>query len=428
MADHFLVRDGVLHAEGVSLETIAAEVGTPTYVYSTATLLRHLRVFSGAFEGADALIAFSVKANSNVSVLATLAEAGAGADIVSGGELARALAAKVSPERIVFSGVGKTREELAAALKARIGLFNVESESELEALSEVAISLGLRAPIAIRVNPDVAAGGHANISTGKKEDKFGIAWDRAPAVYARAGALAGVEVVGVDVHIGSQIEALAPFQAAARRLVGLIEQLRSTGHDIRVADLGGGLAIPYRSDEPAPPAPDLYARALREIMDPAQVRYVMEPGRLIAGNAGILLSRVISVKKTETRTFLILDAGMNDLIRPALYEAWHDILPVREAVPDAPRAPVDVVGPICESTDVFAAQRRLPELNEGDLVVFKSAGAYGAAQSSQYNSRPLVAEVLVNGEKYALVRPRPTYDEMLAQERRAPWLDAMTHS
>lgn len=419
--NHFHDRDGALWCEGVALAAIAQSVGTPAYVYSTATLERHYRVFAEAFTGLRALVAFSVKANPNLSVLATLAKLGAGADVVSEGELRRALAAGVPPARIVFSGVGKTDAELAAALETGVGLVNVESESELEALSRIAVALGRRAPVAIRLNPDVAAGGHDKIATGRAGDKFGVAWERAEAVYAQAAALPGVAVVGVDAHIGSQIAALGPFTAAAEKLAGLAARLRALGHAISRVDIGGGLAIPYREGE-APPDPAAYGAAIRAALGPLDVEVILEPGRLIAGNAGVLLARVIRLKEGAGRRFAILDAGMNDLLRPALYDAWHDIRPVRTPAPEEQRLAYDVAGPVCESSDMFGRGRLLPALAEGELVVLLSAGAYGASLASEYNSRPRVAEVLVAGEAFAVVRPRPSYEAMLATEPLAPWL------
>ena len=418
---HFALRDGALHAEDVNLEALAGAVGTPFYCYSSATLRRHIRVFRDAFAGLAPLIAYSVKANSNISVLKIMREEGAGADVVSGGELARALEAGIDPKKIVFSGVGKTREEMAAALDAGIHQFNVESEPELLALDDVARLRGARAPIAFRVNPDVSAGGHEKISTGKAEDKFGIPWTRAQELYRKAGTLAGIEIKGVDVHIGSQISDLAPFERAFERVAGLVAELRADGHAIERLDLGGGLGIPY-GDAGDPPHPDDYANLIRKIAAPLGVQLIFEPGRMIAGNAGILVSRVLYVKRGEAREFLIVDAGMNDLIRPALYDAYHAIEPVR------PRAGAmrefDVVGPVCESGDLFAKARALPPMEAGDLVAFLSAGAYGAAQASQYNSRALVPEVLVDGARYAIIRRRPSYDEMLEGERDPLWKSA----
>lgn len=419
---HFALRDGALHAEDVNIETLAALVGTPFYCYSTATLRRHIRVFRDAFADLAPLIAYSVKANSNLSVLKIMREEGAGADVVSGGELARALEAGIDPKKIVFSGVGKTRIEMAAALDAGIHQFNVESEPELDALNEVALSMGARAPVAFRINPDVSAGGHEKISTGKAEDKFGVAWTRAPALYRKAAGLAGVEIKGVDVHIGSQISDLAPFERAFLRVADLVRALRAEGHAIDRLDLGGGLGVPYGGPDQSggdPPHPDDYAKLIRRIAAPLDVQLIFEPGRMIVGNAGILVSRVLYVKRGQARDFLILDAGMNDLIRPALYDAYHAIEPVRPR-PGALEA-YDVVGPVCETGDRFARQRDLPPMVEGDLVAFKTAGAYGAVQASQYNSRPLVPEVLVDGARYAVVRPRPSFDAMLADERNPLW-------
>ncbi|MFZ5616040.1 MAG: diaminopimelate decarboxylase [Pseudomonadota bacterium] len=415
---HFHVRDGVLHAEDVSLELLAEAVGTPFYCYSEATLRRHIRVFRDAFADMKPLIAYSVKANSNLSVLKIMREEGAGADIVSGGELARALAAGVAGERIVFSGVGKTRMEMAAAIDAGIRQFNVESEGELEALSEVALSKSALAPIAFRVNPDVSAGGHEKISTGKAEDKFGVPWTRARELYRKAAQLRGVAIKGVDVHIGSQISELAPFERAFMRVADLVRDLRKDGHPIERVDLGGGLGIPY-GDKPEPPHPDEYARLIRRIAAPLGVELIFEPGRMIVGNAGILVARVLYVKEGESRRFLIVDAAMNDLIRPALYDAWHAIEPVRGRAGE--KIAYDVVGPVCESGDRFAKARMLAPMKDGDLVAFMSAGAYGAVQASQYNSRPLTPEVLISGARFAIIRRRPDYDAMLAAERNPVW-------
>lgn len=415
---HFTLRGGALHAEDVNIETLAAAVGTPFYCYSSATVRRHLRVFRNAFDGMAPLIAYSVKANSNLSVLKIVADEGAGADVVSGGELVRALEAGIDPEKVVVSGVGKTRDEMAAALDAGIYQFNVESEGELLALNEVALSKGARAPIAFRINPDVSAGGHQKISTGKAEDKFGVPWTRAREIYRTASSLKGIEIRGVDVHIGSQISELGPFERAFLRVADLVRALRADGHAIERLDLGGGLGIPY-GDQEDPPHPDAYAALIRRIAAPLGVQMIFEPGRMIVGNAGILVSRVLYVKSGESRTFLIVDAGMNDLIRPALYDAYHAIEPVR------PRAGAlenyDVVGPVCETGDRFAQSRALAPMHEGDLIAFMSAGAYGAVQASQYNSRPLVPEILVDGARYAIVRRRPSYDEMLAAEREPLW-------
>ena len=418
---HFNYEDGRLHCEGVDLNEIADQVGTPVYVYSTATLRRHARVIAAAFDGMDCLIAYSVKANGNLAVLKTLASEGCGADVVSGGELQRAFTAGIPADRIVFSGVGKTREEMALGLEMGIHQFNVESGAELIALSEVAASLGKTAPVAVRVNPDVAAGGHPNISTGKSGDKFGVPWDDAPGLYAQIKSLSGVEAVGVDVHIGSQIGELAPMRAAFEKTVGLVKQLRADGHDLKRIDLGGGLGIPYQaSDAPAPPSD--YAQMIREVTEGLGLQVILEPGRVIAGNAGVMVSEVLYHKPAPDRTFLIIDAGMNDLMRPALYQAHHDILPLAEPGADTPTTSYDIVGPICESTDKFAAQREMPEVAAGSRIAFMSSGAYGAVLSSQYNARPLVAEVLVDGDQFALVRRRPSFDEMIQLEQTPDWL------
>jgi diaminopimelate decarboxylase len=419
---HFHYRDGRLHAEDVDLTNLAAEVGTPFYCYSTATLERHYRVFAEAFAGDDALVCFAMKANSNQAVLRTLAARGAGMDIVSGGELHRALAAGVDPGKIVFSGVGKTRAEMEAALKAGIYCFNVESEPELALLSETAWGLGLRAPISIRVNPDVDAGTHAKISTGKYENKFGIPITRAPAVYAAAAALPGIAVHGVDMHIGSQITDLAPFADAARLLAGLARELMAAGHPLSHIDFGGGLGIPYRDDNAPPPDPAALAATLRPHFAPLGLRPVFEIGRMIVGNAGILVTRVLYVKHSEGRTFVIVDAAMNDLIRPTLYEAYHGLRPVLEPRPDTPRLVADVVGPVCESGDYLALNREMPEVKAGDLIAVMSAGAYGAVQSCTYNTRALVPEVLVRDDRAAVVRPRVEVEALVALDRVPDWL------
>ena len=420
--DHFTYRDGRLFAEDVPLDAIAEAVGTPCYVYSTATLERHVRVFAEALAGLDHLICYAVKACGNIAVLRTLGRLGAGMDVVSGGELHRALAAGVPGERIVFSGVGKTRAEIAAALEAGIGQFNVESEPELEAIGAVAAGMGLRAPVAVRVNPDVDAKTHAKITTGRSEDKFGIPIARAREVYARAAALPGIAVMGVDVHIGSQLTSLAPFEAAFLKVAELTRALRADGHEIRRVDLGGGLGIPYVRSNEAPPLPFDYGAVVRRTVGDLGAQVVIEPGRLIVGNAGVLLASVIYRKEGENRDFLIVDAAMNDLIRPAMYDAWHDIVPLREPLSLEAVAPVDVVGPVCESSDTFAKARPLPLLQAGDRLAFRSAGAYGAVMSSEYNARPLVPEVLVNGDRFDVVRSRPSYDEMVRRERIPDWL------
>jgi len=418
---HFDYQDGDMFAEDVPLARIAEEVGTPVYVYSTATFTRHYRVFADSFSGTPALIAYSVKANSNLAVLATLAKEGAGADVVSGGELKRALIAGIPADKIVFSGVGKTREEMRDALTAGIRVFNVESLAELHVLNNIALEMGKIAPVAFRVNPDVTAGGHAKISTGKKENKFGVAWSRAEATYAEAATLQGIKIVGVDVHIGSQISDLAPFETAIIKVKGLIKRLRAAGHIISSFDIGGGLGIPYGNNTAAPPTPSEYAALVKRLTADMDVEMIFEPGRMIAGNSGVLLSEVLYVKRGEDRDFLIIDAAMNDLIRPALYDAYHDIEPVRQGNLDKMET-YDVVGPICESGDTFTKGREMPKLESGDLIVLHSAGAYGAAQSSQYNTRPLVPEVLVNGAEYAVIRARPSVEDILKTESVPDWL------
>jgi diaminopimelate decarboxylase len=420
--DHFLYRGGVLHAEEVPVPEIAEAVGTPFYCYSTATLARHYRLFDEALTGMDHLVCYAMKAASNQAILRTLAALGAGMDVVSGGEYARAIAAGVPGERIVFSGVGKTREEMRVALIGGIRQFNVESEPEMRVLSEVAASLGKVAPITIRVNPDVDAKTHAKIATGKSENKFGIPIARARAVYAEAARLPGIEVVGIDVHIGSQLTDLEPFRLAYRKVADLTGVLRADGHDIRRLDLGGGLGIPYTRSNEAPPLPMDYGAMIREELGHLGCEIEIEPGRLIVGNAGVLVSAVIYVKEGEGRDFLILDAAMNDLIRPAMYDAHHDIVPVIEPAPGSEQRPYDVVGPVCESGDTFARARQLPPLAAGDLVAFRSAGAYGAVMASEYNTRPLIPEVLVNGRDFAVIRARPSFDEMLNRDTIPEWL------
>jgi diaminopimelate decarboxylase len=420
--NHFDYRNGVLHAEAVSLERLAESIGTPFYCYSTATLERHFRVFSEAFTGEKALICYALKANSNQSVLRTLAKLGAGADVVSGGELKRALSAGIPPERIVFSGVGKTEAELSAALAADILCINVESEPELELLSRLASGQGKTARISVRVNPDVDSGSHAKISTGKSENKFGIPLAHARAVYARAAKLPGIRVTGIDVHIGSQITDLVPLEAAFRLLADFVQTLRGDGHTISHVDFGGGLGIPYHADREAPPLPSAYAAMVKRVSHNLGCTLLFEPGRLIVGNAGILVARVIYVKRGEAKNFVIIDAAMNDLIRPTLYEAHHDILPVRAPAQNAPTMSADVVGPVCESGDYLALGRELVEPKTGDLLAIMTAGAYGAVQAGTYNTRPLVPEVLVKGDQFAVVRPRVEVDALIAMDRPAPWL------
>ncbi|MEQ8365122.1 MAG: diaminopimelate decarboxylase [Roseicyclus sp.] len=420
--DHFLYRDGVLHAEDVALPDIAAAVGTPFYVYSCATLTRHYQLFKDALEGIDNLVCFAMKANSNQAVIAHLAGLGAGMDVVSAGEYLRAKAAGVPGDRIVFSGVGKTREEMRIALEGGIRQFNVESEPEMEALSDVAQGLGLKAPITVRVNPDVDARTHEKIATGKSENKFGIPIARAREVYAMAARLPGLEVVGIDVHIGSQLTDLEPFRLAYAKVAELTEQLRADGHVIKRLDLGGGLGIPYERSNTAPPLPTEYGALIKEAVGHLDIEVEIEPGRLIAGNAGLLVADTIYVKEGEGRDFLILDAAMNDLIRPAMYGAWHDIVPVIEAAPGVEHRAYDIVGPVCESGDTFAKQRQMPPVAAGDLLAFRSAGAYGAVMSSEYNTRPLIPEVLVKGDQFAVIRARPTFDEIINRDSVPGWV------
>ncbi len=420
--DHFLYRGGILHAEDVAIPDIAAAVGTPFYVYSAATLTRHYRLFTDALSPLPHQVCFAIKSLSNVAVLKVLGDLGAGMDVVSIGEYLRAKAAGVPGDRIVFSGVGKTRSEMRAALEGGIRQFNVESEPELRALSEVAASMGAVAPITIRVNPDVDAKTHEKIATGKKENKFGIPISRAPQVYAEAASLPGIDVVGIDVHIGSQLTDLAPFEEAYLKVADLTRQLRAEGHNIRRLDLGGGLGIPYTRGNDAPPLPSDYGAMIKRTVGDLGCEIEIEPGRLISGNAGLLVAAVIYVKQGEERDFLILDAAMNDLIRPSMYGAHHDIVPVVEPVPGAEQQTYDVVGPVCETGDTFAKARSLPRIAAGDLVAFRSAGAYGAVMASEYNSRPLIPEVLVHGDQFAVIRARPTFDEMVNRDRLPSWL------
>ena len=420
---HFTYRNGVLHAEDVAVSQIAAEVGTPFYCYATATLARHFRVFTEALKGLDATVCYAVKANSNIAVIRTLVGLGAGCDVVSGGELWLALKAGAQPSKIVFSGVGKTEEELRLALTHEVGQINVESQAELRTLSRIAAAMGKSARVAIRVNPDVDAGSLDKISTGRKEDKFGIDWTLAPALYREARDLPGISPTGVAVHIGSQITSLAPFEAAFLRVRDLVLMLRADGFDIRHLDLGGGLGVPYdHASNTSPPSPNEYGQIVRRTVGDIGCKLAFEPGRVIVGNAGIMVSRVIALKETPSRRFVILDAAMNDLVRPAMYGARHDIIPVREAGAGAATEPADVVGPVCETTDCFAKGYPLPALMAGDLVAFLTAGAYGAAMASSYNSRPLVPEVLVTGDRFAVVRRRPSFEEMIALEQLPPWM------
>jgi diaminopimelate decarboxylase len=420
--NHFDYRNGVLHAEAVDLVSLADAVGTPFYCYSTATLERHYRVFADAFADVDALVCYAMKANSNQSVLRTLAKLGAGSDVVSGGELKRALAAGFPPGKILFSGVGKTEAELRQALRENILCINVESEPELELLSRLAAEMGRIARVSMRINPDVDSGSHAKISTGKAENKFGVPLVHARAVYARAAKLPGIKVTGVDVHIGSQITDLAPLETAFRKLADFVQTLRADGHTISHVDFGGGLGIPYHLDRIAPPAPAAYAAMVKRVTHNLGCTLMFEPGRMIVGNAGILVARVIYIKHGEAKNFVVIDAAMNDLIRPTLYEAHHDILPVRLAEPGARAIVADVVGPVCETGDYLALGRTMPEPQPGDLLAIMTAGAYGAVQSGTYNTRALVPEVLVKDDQYAVVRPRLEVDVLIAMDKVAPWL------
>jgi diaminopimelate decarboxylase len=420
--NHFDYRNGVLHAEAVNLIELADAVGTPFYCYSTATLERHYRVFSDAFADEQALVCYALKANSNQSVLRTLARLGGGADVVSGGDLKRALAAGIPAGKILFSGIGKTEAELRAALAADILCINIESEPELELLSRFAAETGHTARISVRVNPDVDSGSHAKISTGKSENKFGVPLARAREVYARAAKLPGIRVTGVDMHIGSQITDLVPLEAAFRLLADFVQTLRADGHTITHVDFGGGLGIPYYLDQEAPPEPAAYAAVVKRVTHNLGCTLIFEPGRMIVGNAGILVTRVIYVKHGSAKNFVIIDAAMNDLIRPTLYEAHHDILPIVAASDGAPTIVADVVGPVCESGDYLALDRTLPEPKAGDLLAIVTAGAYGAVQSGTYNTRALVPEVLVKDDRYAVVRPRIEVDDLIAMDKLAPWL------
>jgi diaminopimelate decarboxylase len=420
--NHFEYRDGALHAEDVAIDDIAAKVGTPFYCYSTATLTRHFKVFSESLAGLDALVCYAMKANSNQAVVKTLAKLGAGADVVSEGELRRALAAGVPASKIVFSGVGKTANEMDFALAAGIHCFNVESRPELEHLSARAVAASKVAPVSIRINPDVDAKTHKKISTGRKENKFGIPFEDARQAYARAAELPGVKAVGIDMHIGSQIVDLEPFDAAIKLLAELAVTLRGDGHPISHIDVGGGLGIPYRADNDPPPFPDAYGEIVRKHTQSLGMKVLLEPGRLIVGNAGILVTSVIYVKGGDHKNFVIVDAAMNDLIRPTLYDAHHDIRPVMEPEVNAPRITADVVGPVCETGDFLALAREMPLPEPGDLLSIATAGAYGAVQASTYNSRLLVPEVLVNGSKFHVVRPRTTYEELIGLDSVPDWL------
>jgi diaminopimelate decarboxylase len=420
--DHFLYQDGQLYAEDVPVADIAAAVGTPFYCYSTATLQRHFRLFDEALLGMDHLVCYAMKAASNQAILRTLAAEGAGMDVVSGGEYARAKAAGVPGDRIVFSGVGKTRDEIQAVLAGGIRQFNVESEPEMVVLSELAVAMGTVAPITIRVNPDVDAKTHAKIATGKSENKFGIPISRAEEVYALAAGLPGIKVIGIDVHIGSQLTDLVPFELAYQKIAELTRTLRAQGHEITRLDLGGGLGIPYTRSNVPPPLPSDYGAMVKRVLGDLDCEIEIEPGRLIVGNAGILVSEVIYVKAGEDRAFLIVDAAMNDLIRPAMYEAHHDIVPLVEAAPGGQTTAYDVVGPICETADTFAKNREFTPLAAGDLIAFRSSGAYGAVMASEYNTRPLVPEIMVNGDQFSVIRARPTFDEIINRDIIPPWM------
>ncbi len=418
--DHFNYRNGQLYAEDVSLAEIATSVGTPFYVYSTATLVRHFQLFDEALDGMDHCICYAMKAASNQAILKTLGNLGAGMDVVSGGEYRRALSAGIPPEKVVFSGVGKTLEEITLALKNGIRQFNVESDSELEQISSVATSMDKIAPIAIRINPDVDAQTHEKIATGKAENKFGIPLSRAREVYSKASQMPGINIVGIDLHIGSQLTDLKPFKKAYQKLADLTQILRQDGHKIKRLDLGGGLGIPYEKNKSAPPLPVEYGKMVKEVLGHLDCEIEIEPGRLIVGNAGILVSSVLGVKIGDNRNFLILDAAMNDLIRPAMYDAYHDIIPVKQ--PSSPEAIYDVVGPVCETGDTFAKKRTMPKLTESDLVAFRSAGAYGAVMSSEYNTRPLIPEVMVNKNEFSIIRKRPSYEEIINRDIIPNWL------
>jgi diaminopimelate decarboxylase len=420
--DHFNYRNGHLYAEDVSVGDLAASVGTPFYVYSTATLVRHFQLFDDALDGMDHFICYAMKAASNQAILKTLGNLGAGMDVVSGGEYRRAIAAGIPPEKVVFSGVGKTLEEITLVLQNGIRQFNVESESELDHISSVASSMNKMAPIAIRINPDVDAQTHEKIATGKAENKFGIPISKAREIYARASQMPGIRIIGIDLHIGSQLTDLEPFEKAYQKVADLTQVLRSDGHTIKRLDLGGGLGIPYEKDKSAPPLPEEYGKMVKKVLGHLDCEIEIEPGRLIVGNAGILVSSVLCVKNGDNRNFLILDAAMNDLIRPAMYDAYHDIIPVKKQGLNLVETTYDVVGPVCETGDTFAKKRKMCELIENDLVAFRSAGAYGAVMSSEYNTRPLIPEVMVNKDEFAIIRNRPSYEEIIDRDIIPNWL------
>ena len=420
--DHFIYRNGILHAEDVAITEIAAAVGTPFYVYSQATLTRHFRVFDEALHGMKHLICYAMKANSNIAILKILGNLGAGMDVVSGGEYLRAKAAGISGDKIVFSGVGKTREEMALAIKNGIRQFNVESEAELKVLNEVALSLGAIAPITLRVNPDVDAKTHAKIATGKSENKFGIPILKAQEVYSIAASMEAIDVVGIDVHIGSQLTDLEPFRLAYKKVAELTKVLRQDGHNIRRLDLGGGLGIPYESSNQSPPLPEDYAKVIHETVGDLDCEIEIEPGRLLTGNAGLMVSSVIYNKSGEGRDFMIVDAAMNDLIRPALYEAYHEIIPVIESTENSETQDYDIVGPVCETGDTFANKRALTPVADGEMVAFRSAGAYGAVMASEYNTRPLIPEILVHGDQFSIIRDRPSIEAIIKRDIIPDWL------
>ena len=420
--DHFIYCNGILHAEDVAITEIAAAVGTPFYVYSQATLTRHFRVFDEALNGMNHLICYAMKANSNIAILKILGDLGAGMDVVSGGEYLRAKAAGISGDKIVFSGVGKTREEMALAIKNGIRQFNVESEAELKVLNEVALSLGAIAPITLRVNPDVDAKTHAKIATGKSENKFGIPISKAQEVYSIAASMEAIDVVGIDVHIGSQLTDLEPFRLAYKKVAELTKVLRQDGHNIRRLDLGGGLGIPYESSNQSPPLPEDYAKVIHETVGDLDCEIEIEPGRLLTGNAGLMVSSVIYNKSGEGRDFMIVDAAMNDLIRPALYEAYHEIIPVIESTENSETQDYDIVGPVCETGDTFANKRALTPVADGEMVAFRSAGAYGAVMASEYNTRPLIPEILVHGDQFSIIRDRPSIEAIIKRDIIPDWL------
>jgi diaminopimelate decarboxylase len=422
--NHFHYQDGEMFAEEVAIARIAEQVGTPFYCYSTATLTRHFKVLQEALTGLDATICFAVKANSNIAVIRTFGLLGAGADVVSEGEMRRALAAGIPPERIVFSGVGKTRAELRAALDLGILQINVESEPELRLLNDLATERGKKAVIGIRVNPDIDAHTHAKITTGRKENKFGIEWERAPSLLKEAQGMAGIKLASIAMHIGSQLTELTPFRAAFQRLRELALRMRQEGVSVERLDLGGGLGVPYDQDSnEVPPLPAEYGQLIKEHFGDLGCALLLEPGRLLVGNAGTLIAQVLFIKHGGSRQFVICDAAMNDLVRPAMYDAHHDIRPVRQPATGAKYAPADVVGPVCETGDTFAKQRSLPPLHEGDLIAFATAGAYGATMASTYNSRPLVPEVLVKGDQFAVVRARPSFEQMFSLESVPEWVE-----